>query len=118
MNDICVIGDTMISVGADNRLLWTDLRKGFECDSDDHSEDFVNVVEEVSPDFVYSMTNTGRQVFLGDGHGNLSAYEIATGQLSWSFKACVNAIRCLEIVTDAASVLCAGDDGNLQLFNQ
>mmetsp|Transcript_23019 Transcript_23019/g.58169 ORF Transcript_23019/g.58169 Transcript_23019/m.58169 type:complete len:674 (+) Transcript_23019:210-2231(+) len=120
VNDILLVvgaggtsgNETMITVGADNVLKWTDL-------SSDRDESTFHEIGNISSDFVYAaMLFNETTLALGDGHGHLSLYDVKSGMLveGESQKIAANAIRCVEVVGD--TLIAAGDDGNVQFFDK
>ena len=113
---------TLISVGADGRLVVNDLRKAGGPVSS--VAEGLNGSGRVTDDYVYCMKvapvagrNSSSTVLLGDGHGWISGYQIQKDQPSYLFRVKVtqNAIRCIRVVNGV--VVAAGDDGNVMFFD-
>ena len=78
----------------------------------------VQVLHELGPvtnDFVYSVVPVGNNLYTGDGHGVIKVFNAVSGEVKLANKVCANAIRCMEVL--GSTLVCAGDDGNVQLFD-
>jgi len=103
INEIGFVGDYLISVGADKRILCMDRRQNFN-----------PVWEQTTKDFVYSMMVTNDAILLGDGIGSITCHDL-TGAVKYELKTAQNAIRCL--VETPNVLVCGGDDGNAILYD-
>lgn len=110
VNDVSVTLGTsppvLVSVGADGRLLTIDPRGGFV-----PLAEFPGITE----DFVYSLLVLDDLAFTGDGHGMVKCFDVRNGQKQYALNAGQNAIRCLGATE--TSLVCAGDDGNVVMFD-
>mmetsp|Transcript_94287 Transcript_94287/g.281356 ORF Transcript_94287/g.281356 Transcript_94287/m.281356 type:complete len:650 (-) Transcript_94287:94-2043(-) len=96
----------VVSVGADGRLLVLEPRQSFAPLSE-----FSGITE----DFIYSLLVLDDLAFVGDGRGQVTCFDVRSGQKRYVLDAGQNAIRCLAAT--ATSLICSGDDGNAVIFD-
>eukprot|EP00928_Gymnodinium_smaydae_P040711 TRINITY_DN27588_c0_g1_i1.p1 TRINITY_DN27588_c0_g1~~TRINITY_DN27588_c0_g1_i1.p1 ORF type:complete len:671 (-),score=134.83 TRINITY_DN27588_c0_g1_i1:110-2122(-) len=96
----------IVSTGADGRVLVLEPRSNYAP---------VFTFTDVTKDFLYSLLVLDSVAFTGDGHGQVTCFDLQEGQRKYSLTAGQNAIRCLGAT--AANLVCAGDDGNAIIFD-
>lgn len=96
----------LISVGADGRFLVTDPRSSFVPLFD---------VAGITQDFIYSLLVLDDLAFVGDGRGQVTCFDVRSGQTKYKLNAGQNAIRCIGATETC--LICAGDDGNAVMFD-
>jgi len=96
----------LISVGADGRLVVTDPRSNFAPLFD---------ISGITQDFIYSLLVLDDLAFVGDGRGQVTCFDVRSGQTKYKLTAGQNAIRCIGATESC--LICAGDDGNAVMFD-
>merc|ERR1712232_1344077 len=76
----------VVSVGADGRVLVMEPRANFKP---------LFEFGKVTGDFIYSLLVLDHVMFVGDGRGQVTCFDLNSGQKRYSLEAGTNAIRCL-----------------------
>lgn len=110
VNDIGVTtrthGALIVSTGADGKIAILEPRANYKP---------LHELPNMTDDFLYSLLVLESVAFVGDGRGKVTCIDLQAGQVSYGLDAGDNAIRCLG--TTSASLVCAGDDGNVVIFD-
>lgn len=96
----------VVSTGADGRVLILEPRSSYAP---------LHELAGLTEDFLYSLLVLDSVAFVGDGWGQVTCIDLQSGQKKYVLAAGENAIRCLGAT--AASLICAGDDGNAVIFD-